>query len=92
MGFLLSSPLKKTWVMDGKMEEKGNPGRHVWESLTKKKRCVVRIKNKDDLCCARAIVTMKERVDKGSQFNNLRNGRPIEERLVKQLHQEGGVP
>lgn len=35
---------------------------------------------------------MKERVDKGFQFNNLRNGRPIKERLTKQLHQEAGVP
>ena len=64
----------------------------MWESLTKIKQCVVRIKHKDDLCCVRVIVTMKERVDKGSHFNNLRNGRPIQEILVKQLHQEAGVP
>lgn len=64
----------------------------MWESLAKKKWCMVRIKNKDDPCCARVIVTMKERVDKGSQFNNLRNGRPIQERLAKRLHQEAGVP
>ena len=50
---------------------KGNPGRQAWEKLAKKKRCVVTIKNKDDLCYARAIVTMKEKADKGSHFNNI---------------------
>ena len=43
--------------------KKANPGRHAWEKLAKKKRSVVTIQNKDNLCLARAIVTMKERVD-----------------------------
>lgn len=34
--------------------------------MAKKKKCVIQIKNKDDLCLARAIVTMKERADEGS--------------------------
>ena len=52
--------------------KKANPGRHAWEKLAKKKRSVVTIQNKDNLCLARAIVTMKERVDNGSQYQNLR--------------------
>ena len=35
-------------------------GRHEWEKLAKKKRCVVTIQNKDNLCLAQAIVTMRE--------------------------------
>ena len=39
--------------------KKGNPGRIVWEKIAKQKRCVIPIKNQqDDLCCARAIITM----------------------------------
>ena len=72
--------------------KKANPGRHAWEKLAKKKRSVVTIQNKDNLCLARAIVTMKERVDNGSQYQNLRKGRPIQKRLAKLLHREAGVP
>ena len=53
---------------------------------------MVTIKNKDNLCCARAIVTMKESADKGSHYQNLRKGKPIQERWAKLLHQEAGVP
>ena len=72
--------------------KKANPGRHAWEKLVKKKRCVVTIKNKDKICFARAIMTMKERAHNGSQYQNLRKGRPIQERLAKLLHREAGVP
>ena len=55
---------------------------------------MVKIKNTDELCCGRAIVTMKEYVDGDpqKQYRNLRDGRPIQERLAKQLHKEAGVP
>lgn len=33
--------------------------------MAKKKKCVIPVKNRDDLCCARAIVTMKEQADNG---------------------------
>ena len=72
--------------------KKANHGRHAWEKLAKKKRSVVTIQNKDNLCLARATLTMKERVDNGSQYQNLRKGRPIQERLAKMLHREAGVP
>ena len=71
--------------------KKANPSRHAWEKLAKKKSCVVTIQNKDNICLVRAIVTMKERVDNGSQYQNLRKGRPIQERLAKLLHREAGV-
>ena len=39
--------------------KKYNPGRKCLEKTLKTKKCVITIKNKDDLCCARAIVTMR---------------------------------
>ena len=36
-----------------------SPGQKIWEELAKELRCVCRIMNKEDLCCARAIVTMR---------------------------------
>ena len=60
--------------------------------IGEKKRCVVRIKNHDELCCAPTIVTVKEKVDGGSHYQNLKIGRPIQERWARQLHQEAGVP
>ena len=44
--------------------------RSYLEQLARKK-CVIQIKNKDDLCLARGIVTMKERADEGSHYHNL---------------------
>ena len=37
-------------------------------------------------------MTVKEKVDGGSHYQNLKNGRPIQERWARQLHQEAGVP
>ena len=76
----------------GKHGKQKNPGRYAWETIAKKKRCAIPIKNNDHPCLARAVVTMKERADKGSQYQNLRKGRPIQERLAKQLHRDTNVP
>ena len=56
----------------------------------------ITIKNKDDLCCARAIVTMKALVDanrntQDQDYHNLKQGRPVQERKAKELHQLAGV-
>ena len=62
--------------------------------MHKKKDCLTAIKNPDELCCAGAIITMKEYVDGDphKQYRNLRDGRPIQARLPKQLHRDAGVP
>lgn len=59
--------------------------------MAEKKRCVIQIKNNDDLCCARSMVTMREKADEGNQFDNLRGFLPIQETLAKILHEEAGV-
>ena len=78
----------------GKGTASKNPNRLPFDLMHQKKDCMIKIKNTDDLCCAGAIVTMKEYVDgdPDKQYDNLRRGRPIQERLAKQLQQDAGVP
>ena len=74
---------------DGKAPPVTTQGRLPFDMMHKKKDCMITINDpNDDLCCARAIVTMKEYVDgdPDKQYDNLRRGRPIQERLAKQLH------
>lgn len=74
--------------------KKNKPGQKAIETLLKNKRSVITIRNKDELCCARAIVTMKSLADQGSRgldYNNLKRGCPIQTKLAKQLHQQAAV-
>ena len=55
------------------------------------------IKNKDKLCCAWAIVTMKALIDangntRDHHYHNLKQGYPVQERLANELHRLAGVP
>ena len=71
------------------------PGTQPIEQLLKNKKSVVRIENKDELCCARALVTAKACRDWGSrdeQYKHIRMGRPLQETLARQLHRCAGVP
>lgn len=83
---------KKSGRGSGGRGKKGNPGRMTWEKMAKKKKCVLQINSKDDLCCARAIVTMKAREDNDPQYNVLKRGRPFQKELAKKLHQDACVP
>ena len=77
----------------GKGPASKNPNRLSFDLMHKKKDCMIKITNSDDLCCARAIVTMKAYVDGTyKQYDILRRGRNIQERLAKQLHREANVP
>ena len=38
----------------------GGPGQKIWDQMAKESRCVCEIKSKDTLCCATAIVVMRE--------------------------------
>ena len=70
-------------------------GNMAIEKLLDLKKSVIKIKNDDDLCCARAIVTMKAYCDFGSQhteYVSLRRGRPVQERQAKALHRDANVP
>ena len=53
------------------------------DKLLDSKKSVVKIKNDDELCYARAIVTMKAYCDHGSRhpkYDSLRRGRPLQKR------------
>ncbi|WAR14681.1 ZN358-like protein [Mya arenaria] len=60
--------------------------------LLKSKGSVIQIRNNDELCCARAIVTAKARVENHPEWNNIRQGRSIQQILAEQLHVKAGVP
>ena len=72
-------------------------GQQCLDRVNKKKKCIIPIKNDDQLCCARAIITMKahchrqEGVDEHRNWENLKSGQPVQEKLAKELHQQAGV-
>ena len=62
----------------------------VTESLLKKKSFVT-IKNKDNLCCARAIVVAKAKLDSAPDWSSMRHGRSIQAQKAVELHEKAGV-
>ena len=60
------------------------------ERLLENKRCIIQIQNKDDMCCARAIVTAKAKIGGHEQWNSIRQSRRIQEELALELHTQGG--
>ena len=83
----------KTRQRGGGYRKGNNLGPQSFVEILQKK-SVITVKNTDNLCLARALVTMKELVDgdPDKQFVNLRRGRPIQERMAKLLHRDAGVP
>lgn len=65
--------------MKGSKRAGGGPGQKIWQHIAKQSRCVCEIKNKDELCCARAIVVMRENSKRqaGEQntFENIKKDR-----------------
>lgn len=47
------------------------------EKSLKEKKSFIKINNRDQLCCARAIVTAKARIDKHPKWNSIRKGNII---------------
>ena len=63
------------------------------ESYLESKRSIVRIKNKDDLCLARALVVAIANIDKDSRYKLLADSRrPAQRNAAHELHQKAGVP
>ena len=56
----------------GYRKKQHNPGRLCLDRENKKKRCIVTIKNRDTLCCARTIVTMRAHCHKDQGVDELR--------------------
>ena len=68
------------------------PGHQTLALLKPKKRSIVQIQNTDDLCCARALVTAKAKVDQHSQWYAFRDGRKIQKDQALKLHDDAHVP
>ena len=63
------------------------------EKHLEKKRSVVKIRNDDNLCMARAIVVAKAKLDNDPRDRQIRDHRwPMQTRLAQELHQNAGVP
>ena len=79
----------------GGRPKKHDPAKALVRGIVKRSR--VPIKNKDELCCARAIVTMRGWADEQARvfppigYKTLRDGWPAQERQARQLLQDAGV-
>ena len=50
------------------------------QSYLNKKRCMLQIQNRDELCCTRAIIVAKAKLDKDPQFKSVvKHQRPLHE-------------
>ena len=68
------------------------PGHCTLDLLKPKKRSIVQIQNADDLCCARALVTAKAKVDRHPQWESFKKGAwKIQKEHALQLHREAHV-
>ena len=57
------------------------------------KNSVVRIKNKDDMCLARALVVARAKIDKDPRYNQIkRSDRPLQREKAFDLHEAANVP
>ena len=86
----------------GSGRKRYNVGLRAMEKDSKRKKSIIQIKNKDQLCCARAIVTMRawcHRNDPNTwdhmpwnTWLTLRDGYSQQGIQARQLHQAAGVP
>ena len=65
--------------------------KHI-EKMLKSKKSVVVINNEDELCCARALVTVKAYREKDYRYDSIRRGRPVQGELARELHRLADVP
>ena len=73
-------------------KRKMKPGHRHPETFKRIKQSAITIKNKDDLCCACAIVTAKAKVDEHSNWEGFKKGRRIQLQQAQLLHHEADVP
>ena len=57
-----------------------------------RKRCIVAIKNKDELCAARAIVTAIAKLEGFPNYRAYKNGYSVQRTMALDLHHSAGVP
>ena len=71
---------------------RGKPSHPTMDMLTRNSKSIIRIQNDDELCCARALVVAKARVDPHPKWESIRKGKPLQRTLALDLHHEAKVP
>ena len=77
----------------GSGKKNRNVGLRCLDKDNKRKKCIISINNEDDLCCARAIVTMIAHAHKDDSndayqdYRNIIQGRKIQEEKAIELHE-----
>ena len=72
---------------------RGKPGHPTMEMLTKNSKSIIRINNRDELCCARALVVAKTRVDQHPKQRAIQRWKgPLQRTLALELQHEAHVP
>lgn len=59
--------------------------------MMENKRSIIQIKNKDTLCCARALVTAMARIENDPNWHSIRRGFKIQRDLAVKLHERTNV-
>lgn len=67
-------------------------GTDSYPNFLKNKRSIIQIKNKDHLCCARALVVAKACMHNHPDFENIKRGCPIQKIRTQALQEEACVP
>ena len=63
------------------------------EKHLERKKSIIRIRNDDNLCMARALVIAKAKLENDPQYKSIvDHRRPMQARLAQELHQNAGVP
>ena len=70
---------------------KNRPGHQATAMLRQKKDSVIQIKNQDELCCSRALITARAKIEKSKDWEPIRKGRQIQTWLARSLHRKAGV-
>ena len=60
------------------------------EAYLTEKKCIIPIHNKGNLCCPRAIVTSKARLDHHPKWSTIRKGKGEQKYLVTDMHSDAG--
>ena len=71
---------------------RGKPGHPTLQILTKTSKSVIRIQNRDELCCARALVVAKARLDQHPKYRSIRQGKSLQRTLALELQHEAKLP
>ena len=81
----------------GRGKKNRNPGQRCLDNENKRKRCIIPIRNNDELCCPRAIATMiahahkDDSNDASFHWRYMKEGKAVQEKAARELWKQAGV-